>query len=260
MKNFLKIILFSGLLFLTASLGATPKTDMETFAPFLNSIEQLEFPSSDYFRTNTVKKQVTLHHTASGKGVSGDYATFLKPGHIATPIIVGHEKVYQLFSSRYWGYHLGVKSSVFKERGIPYQRLDEIAIGLEIDSWGPLKLIDGEYRTYINRFGEGNILDRKGNKLIVTVPHDEVVHYATAFRGYNYYQKYNQFQIDSVATLLRYWNKTYQIPLTYNEDMWNVSNRALKGEPGVFTHVSYRVDKSDCHPQPELIEMLQNLV
>jgi len=43
--------------------------------------------------------------------------------------------------------------------------------------------------------------------------------------------------------------------------MWDVSQRALSGEPGIWTHVSYRQKpgKTDCHPQPELIEMLKTI-
>ena len=40
----------------------------------------------------------------------------------------------------------------------------------------------------------------------------------------------------------------------------NISKNAMNGVPGVWTHTSYRNDKSDCHPQKELIEMLKRLV
>jgi hypothetical protein len=36
-------------------------------------------------------------------------------------------------------------------------------------------------------------------------------------------------------------------------------HKALSGTPGVWTHVSYRADKSDCHPQIELINALKEL-
>jgi hypothetical protein len=58
---------------------------------------------------------------------------------------------------------------------------------------------------------------------------------------------------------LAYWNEKFGIPLDYNADMWDVTNNALDGKPGIWTHNSYRTDKSDCHPQPELIKMLQTL-
>ena len=41
--------------------------------------------------------------------------------------------------------------------------------------------------------------------------------------------------------------------------MWEVSQDALCGKPGIYTHVSFRKDKSDCHPQKELIQMLKEL-
>jgi hypothetical protein len=41
--------------------------------------------------------------------------------------------------------------------------------------------------------------------------------------------------------------------------MWDLDNEALTGKNGVFTHVTYRADKSDMHPQPELIAMLTKL-
>ena len=41
--------------------------------------------------------------------------------------------------------------------------------------------------------------------------------------------------------------------------MWNLNEDALKGEPGIWSHTSYRPDKSDVSPQENLIKMLKNL-
>jgi hypothetical protein len=41
--------------------------------------------------------------------------------------------------------------------------------------------------------------------------------------------------------------------------MWSVSKNALSGVAGVYTHNSYRRDKSDISPQPKMIEMLKKL-
>ena len=59
--------------------------------------------------------------------------------------------------------------------------------------------------------------------------------------------------------LIIYLSNKYNIPLDYNENMWNVSHDALAGKSGIWTHVSYRQDKSDCHPQEELINALKKL-
>ena len=142
---------------------------------------------------------------------------------------------------------------------IKYQRLDKICIGTEIDSWGPLKLINGEFVTYVNDWGKGDKRDKKGNRLKVTVPEKDVVHYANKFRGYQYYERYTPFQLDSVAMLCQYYKEYHGIPINYSDSIWDVNANALKGVPGTYTHASYRPDKSDCHPQPELIAMLKSL-
>ena len=74
-----------------------------------------------------------------------------------------------------------------------------------------------------------------------------------------YYQKYTAAQIEKTRQVLVFFNEKYNIPLDYNEDIWDVTERALKGEPGIFTHNSVRIDKTDVHPQPELIKMLESL-
>jgi hypothetical protein len=53
--------------------------------------------------------------------------------------------------------------------------------------------------------------------------------------------------------------ETYNIPKDYKKDMWDISRSALSGSPGIYTHVSFRKDKSDCHPQEELIDLIQSL-
>jgi hypothetical protein len=119
------------------------------------------------------------------------------------------------------------------------------SIGIEIDSWGGLK-----FDTSINewRSSTGTI-----------VPKDRVEVYDKKFRGYSGFEKYTPEQIESVRQLLVYWGKVYDIPLDYNDCMWNISKKALSGWSGIFSHVSFRSDKSDAHRQPELIEMLKSL-
>ena len=40
---------------------------------------------------------------------------------------------------------------------------------------------------------------------------------------------------------------------------FDVRMDALKGEKGIFSHSSYRKDKSDLYPDKDLIQMLNNL-
>jgi len=168
--------------------------------------------------------------TISGKGLSKD--TY--DGEIC-----------QAFSSKKWAYHLGLKPDVFRANGVPYKSLDPLAIGIEICNWGPLTLkSDGKYYNYVDR----------------VVPNDQVCELSVPYKGHKFYHAYTDAQIEAVKDLLIYWNKIYGIPLDYNEkDMWGVSKNALSAVPGVYTHNSYRRDKTDISPQPKMIAMLKSL-
>jgi len=213
----------------------------------LDKIISVDFPEDQYIPRETKKNQIVLHHTVSpNNSVKGDIASWVnsKP-RIATCIIVGGDGTpYQLFSSKYWGYHIGIKAKVFKDLNLPYQLLDDNAIGIEIDSAGGLtKREDGKW------------YDAYGYH----IPDYDVVEYPEGYRGYYGFQKYTSMQIETVKELLLFWKDRYNISLEYNEDMWDVSIDALKGKSGVWTHTSFRSDKSDCHPQPELVKMLKSL-
>lgn len=217
----------------------------------LSKIRPHQLDDSEYIQEVYEKKQVTLHHTVSGNGVSGDIGTWENdPRRIATCIIVDRKGVpWQLFNSKYWAAHLGTGDLT----------LDKNSIGIEIDSWGWLKEGNGEKM----RFGNRNVTTKKGRMYnsygyVVDVP---LQHYPGGFRGYQYYEKYTVEQIQTVGELLLLWNQRYGIPLEYNSDMWDISSRALNGEPGVWSHVSYRPwnQKTDCHPQPELVKMLKSI-
>lgn len=232
--------------------------DFSSIKPLhLDDADLVQVPWTKYYNEIKPKKQICLHHTVSGPGIEGDMNTWKAfESHIATCIIIERDgKINQLFPSKYWGYHLGV--------GKP--QLEQASIAIELDSWGGLFLGDGNDKQF-GKNSDGSpknittIKDKFYNVYggIVNVP---VTHYPIGFRGYYYYESYSYEQLKAVGELILLWGKTYSIPLTYNTDMWDISHRALSGDPGIFTHVSYRKpsDKQDCHPDNNLISLLQIL-
>jgi len=216
-------------------------------------LTQTSFPASQYLAEETPKKQIYIHHTA---GNANPFAVFTgwasNPERIATCVSVGGKpgsgnwqdgEVVQGFSSKFWAYHLGLKEATFDKFNLPYRSLDKNSIGIEICSWGQLTLKNGKFYNYINKI----------------VPADEVCELETPHRGYKYYHNYTDAQIEAVKDLLILWKDRYQIPLTYHQDIWDVTPRALKGEAGVFTHNSVRFDKVDVYPHPKLVTMLKSL-
>ena len=229
----------------------------------LEKIITVGFPPNQYYREVTSKNQIVLHHTVSGRGVKGDINWWVSdPKRIATHMIIGHDGTpYQLYSSLFWGHHIGVKSSFLKQEEFADYRsrnvaLNKHSIGIEIDSWGPVMQKDSKWYPV-----KWSTMSQKyvPNTSMRFVQKDRVQIYSDKYRGFYAYEKYTDAQIETVKDLLIYWKKKYNIPLKYNEKMWDVSRDALSGISGVWSHTSYRHDKSDVSPQPELIEMLKSL-
>lgn len=214
-------------------------------------IKTIPFSASNYYADAFEKKQIYLHHTAgnyNGELVFKGWAS--NQERIATCVTISGKgtsaidgEIIQGFKSEYWAYHLGVKKEVFGQIGIPYIALDKYSIGIEICNWGQLTLKDGKFYNYVNK----------------EIPSSEVCELETEFKGHKYFHAYTDAQIESVRQLLLVFKEKYSIPLTYNEDIWEVTKRAFKGEPGVYTHNSVRKDKVDIAPQPKIVEMLKNL-
>lgn len=221
----------------------------------VTKIKQVPLRESQYFKEETKKSQIVLHHTAGNSSGPGTIKMWDADdrGRIATCVTISGKglskdtydgEICQAFSSKYWAYHLGIKPDVFRAAGVPYKKIDPIAIGIEICSWGPLEKKGDKFYNYVDR----------------EVPADQVTELETPYKGHKYYHRYTDAQIESTKNLLLYWRDTYGIDLTYNEkDMWSVSKRALSGENGVYTHNSYRRDKTDIHPCPRMIAMLKSL-
>ena len=218
----------------------------------LDRIRRVDFPRAQYAQVAHPKRQIVLHHTVSGVGIDGDIATWLgNSARIATCLIIHHDGTpWQCFSSRYWAHHLGCKRALFRAQGFDAvesrnPRLNQQSIAIEIDSAGGLTQRDGAWYSSFGR----------------RIPTDRVQVYADGYRGFHGFEKYTEEQLRSVEELLRWWQaeRYPDIPLAYRPTMWDVEHDALAGEPGVYSHTSFRPDKSDCHPQPELIEMLRGL-
>lgn len=232
-------------------------------------IQKVDFSESNYYPHDVAKRAICIHHTVSGPGIHGDLATWQKSGRVATHYIIERDgTIHQLFDDLHWGHHLGIKSSVFRNNMIKYRFdappgrewydykskqtpsnnhwLDAQTIGIELDSWGPLeKQADGTYdHVYERQVQEGC----------------EVVMYRGGFRGHTYYEKYYNAQLDALRDLLIHLTTKHRIPNKYHEEMWDVNSHALDGGAGIWSHTSYREDKSDAHPQEELKNMLSSLI
>lgn len=209
------------------------------------NLAQCPLDEGQYIRQEWPKKQIYLHHTVSGPNGENVIRYWNSDrARIGTAVCISADgTIVQAFSSKYWAYHLGLRESAFDSKGLPYVSLDKVSIGIEICAYGPLTYEKGRYKTVYGQY----------------LKEEEVCVLDKEFRGSRYWHKYTDEQIESCRKLLLFWGQRYNIPLDYNEDVWDVTMRALMAEPGVYTHNSVRYDKSDVYPDPRLIEMWKGL-
>ena len=196
-------------------------------------------PFDAYFQEVTEKRQIVLHHTASGGGVEGDIAWWSRNGnHISTPYIIGRDGVItEVYNPKYWSYHLGVAGKLNKDH-----ILDKISIGIEIDNWGYLKKTpDGKFKTYSGQ----------------EVPADDVVVQRHMFRGHIYWEKYTEKQIAAVVELVSSLCSQFNItPVYHSTEGVYTCYQALHQVSGVYGHCAYRTDKTDIYPYQPLEDAL----
>lgn len=208
-------------------------------------IIQSNLPKTQYHDESQPKRVVILHHTAGGSAQSSIDWWKQTSERVGTSVVIDRDgTILQTFPFDKWASGLGIKQATFSKYNIPNinVRLDQISIQIELANYGGLTEKDGKFYTYTNKEIKN------------------VTKYNTPYKGYKYYESYTEEQIKALEELILSLHKTYpSIKLDYNEDMWDVSKRALVGTWGIWTHTSYRSDKNDCHPQPELIKMLKNL-
>ncbi len=204
----------------------------------LNLIIESLLPDTQFYKEKYTKRQIVIHHTVSNGNARNVIASWQKTKEkVGVAFVIDRDGIiHKAFSSAYWAHHLGTKE-------INNTILNKQSIGIELCSWGALSLKNGLYY----------------NTKKEIIPASEVFVYDYPFKETRYYQKYTEPQLNSLKQLLNYLCETYKIPKTYNPDMWELSPQALRGDKGIFTHVSFRKDKSDCHPQKELVEALKTL-
>jgi N-acetyl-anhydromuramyl-L-alanine amidase AmpD len=226
---------------------------------FVDSILDAKLPETQYVDTAYPKSMIVLHHTASGPNPFGVQEYWISNAEkVGTQFIIAGKAntkkdwidggIYQCCESDKGIWHLGLKQKDM-DRGKPgviktstFCNMD--SIGIELTCWGGLTEKGQAFISYAG----------------VTVPEGQIQEYSGAFRGYHYYQRYTDAQIESTRKLLLYLTDKYDIPKKWiGMRMFNICPDMLRGVPAIYSHVSCRLDKQDCHPQPNFCEMLASL-
>jgi len=211
----------------------------------IQAIKQVRLKDNQYFAESSPKTQIYLHHTA-GNGNAEGVSRYWNgnDSRIATAFIIGENgTIVQCFSSKHWAWHLGIDQEDFARNGAKYSNLNKSSVGIEVCNWGYLKKKGDKFYNYA-----GGVVNPS-----------YVTELDQPYKGYKYWYKYSDAQIESLRQLVVYLCDTYDIPKDYRSEIWAIDKEAFKGNKGIFTHNSVRKDKSDMYPCPRVIEMLKNL-
>lgn len=194
----------------------------------MNIIEKI-LPDNQYIKEATPKFQIVLHHTV-GSDAEGTYQQFLKTKErIATAYVVDKDgTIVKLFEPKYWAYHIGRGSLNHHNRK---------SIGIEIVNEGGLIKKGKEYYWFDGK------LKYKG----------EVLALEEEYRGYKYFAKYTEAQIQTVNELVAKLCKEFKIPhkVVLSRDY----KQSYFDFYGIVSHSNLRMDKSDVSPDFNLDEL-----
>lgn len=229
------------------------------------SIYDCLLSDDEYIKSEVKKETIWLHHTAGGSrpdwtigGWEKDYVKDKKgnpvldkkgnmiPLKVGTQYVIGRKssstgdslwdgKVLRAFDDKYWAYHLGINTK--------NDELNSKSVAIEICNYGQLTLRDGVFYNYVNK----------------PIMESEVVE--VSFRGYQYWEKYTDAQLESTRRLILYLKSKWGIDIQsgiYNET-WFDYNKAWFENGGIRSHTQVRVDKCDIFPQKEMMQMLNSL-
>lgn len=210
-------------------------------------IKRIDFEGY-YVRQSTEKKQIVLHHTVSD-GSAQDVADYWKRlknasgNYVATHFVLDQEGTFhQLFNLDNWAGHVGDCSRSCKKLNLPNIGYSKNSVGIEIISLGGLK-----------KGNDGKLYDAYGR------PFKGRVAEMSTYRGYNFFHQYTLAQVEALGEFLPELVNKLSIKHTYRKSMWDINSYALMGEEGIYSHTSYRLDKSDIYPDPRIIQILQDI-
>jgi N-acetyl-anhydromuramyl-L-alanine amidase AmpD len=194
--------------------------------------------NGQYLTQKNKKTSIYLHHTAGGSALSSWNWWNTTPERIGTPYLIERDgTIYECFDPAMWAPHLGIRGN--------NNAIDRTSIGIELANWGPLKKVGLKYFAHPQNYSR------------IEIPESQVQAYNTPYRGFGFYEKYPKAQIEALIKLIYKIRVEHNIPLKPNASFTNFNGLVVsRNLSGLWSHSTVRRDKTDIHPQPDLIEAL----
>lgn len=240
-----------------------------------NEVESLYtpyyLPNYAYHNQPTEKKSIFLHHTG---GWQNPYRVIdhwgERPHKVATEFVIGGQsihndnskhdgKILQAIPNNCWAWHLGIGN----------QPLHRESIGIELCSFG--KITKGYFEKDQN--GMPKPIARGKNSYFTYVGQEvdpeQVEELSEPFRGYSFYHKYSEKQLQSLKKLLLHLANKHSINIRQGlpnlikkkgMKAFDITNKNMcLNSPGVWSHGNVVGYKDNVAPQVGMIEMLLEL-
>lgn len=213
--------------------------------------------ANEYVNEKTPKVGIVFHHTVS----DGNPETVIRVwnedtrGTVGTHFVIGrtmvngdnkHDgKVVQCIPIDAWAHHVLTTRMGFSSAHNSH--INRSYIGIELCSWGALKKVGNKFYTL-----DGNI----------EIPANQVCILQTAFRTYQYWHKFSNAQINSLFKLTKALKQHFKFDFSKDgkiPDWFELSWDAMAARRVLTTHTNFEYGKFDTFPQPELINMINEL-
>jgi N-acetylmuramoyl-L-alanine amidase len=181
--------------------------------------------ASFYYKEEVEKKRIVVHHTAGY--LKGDVAQLTRrDNHVSVPFVVARDgTIYNLWSSRYWSYHLGKNAAGGNEA------MSRSSVAIELSNIGWLKPKGTNLVTY---FGDSDVYCTQAEA-------QYFAKLAAPYRSQSYFATFTDAQYTSLVNLLRYLTATFNIPARFlsEAERYDVK-QDVAGFSGITTHVNYQ--------------------
>jgi N-acetyl-anhydromuramyl-L-alanine amidase AmpD len=178
---------------------------------------------SFFYKEETPKQRIVVHFTAGY--LKGDIAALTKKdNHVSVPFVIARDgTIYQLFSSKYWSYHLG------KGAQGGNKEMSSSAVAIELSNVA-----------YLTPKGD-QLMDPYGNGYCAAADKDAYTQLTTPYRKYSRYATFPEAQYQSLIKLIRYLSATYKIPAAFLPEPQRYDVYAnVASFKGITTHVNYQ--------------------
>jgi len=197
-----------------------------------NVDRSLRLPDGEYFASGSTKTGIALHHTVGGSARSS-FEWWQRDGAVVgTAYLIARDgTIHEVFDPKAWAWQFGLRWP--RQQKLAFEKR---FIGIEIASEGGLLESDGNLYCF-DRISERT---RKNP--------DEAFDFGQDYRGYRYFDRYEDAQVDSVIALVNDLCQDFTIKKQLPQNYPDFYGERLTEFEGVIGHAMVRRDKSDPAP------------